>query len=117
MSKIIRFLARERRKIRRIVNLLGTGTSANLTEGEESEPILPHTSSVVPAEPLPNYLEEERPVIASQLSVESTDEMMVIRLEAVDEDNYGSIISALKERGKRWELTNVDGERILKILP
>jgi len=49
--------------------------------------------------------------------VESTDEMMVIRLEAVDEDNYGSIISALKERGKRWELTNVDGERILKILP
>jgi len=49
--------------------------------------------------------------------VESTDEMMVIRLEAVDEDNYGSIISTLKERGKRWELTNVDGERILKILP
>jgi len=49
--------------------------------------------------------------------VESTDEMMVIPLEAVDEDNYGSIISALKERGKRWKLTNVDGERILKILP
>ena len=116
MSKIIRFLACERRKIRRRVNLLGTGTSANLTEGEESEPILPHTSSVVSTEPLPNFL-EERPVIASQLSVESTDEMMVIPLEAVDEDNYGSIISALKERGKRWKLTNVDGERILKILP
>ena len=50
-------------------------------------------------------------------SVESSDEMMVIRLDAVDEDNYGSIISALKERGKSWELTNVDGERILRILP
>jgi len=49
--------------------------------------------------------------------VESTDEMMVIRLEAVDEDNYGPIISALREWGKRWELTNVNGERILKILP
>jgi len=116
LSKIIRFLARERRKIRRRVNLLGTGTSADLTEGEESGPILPHTSSVVPAEPLSNFFEEKSSV-ASQLSVESTDEMMVIRLEAVDEDNYGSIISALKERGKRWELTNVDGERILKILP
>ena len=43
--------------------------------------------------------------------------MMVIHLEVVDEDNYGSIIFALKERGKRWELTNVDGERILRILP
>ena len=116
MSKIIRFLARERRKIRRRVNVLGPGTSADLTEGEESGPILPHTSSVVSTESLPNFL-EERPVIASQLSVESTDEMMVIRLEAVDEDNYGPIISALRERGKRWELTNVNGERILKILP
>ena len=43
--------------------------------------------------------------------------MRVIRLEAVDEDNYGSIISALKERGKRWELTNVNDESIRKILP
>lgn len=51
------------------------------------------------------------------LSVGSSDEMMVIRLDAVDEDNYGSIISALKERGKRWEPTNVDGERTLRILP
>jgi hypothetical protein len=62
-------------------------------------------------------LKRKSPGIASQFSLESTDEMMVIRLEAVDEDNYGSIISALKERGKKWELTNINGERILKILP
>jgi len=55
--------------------------------------------------------------VESQPSVESNDEMMVIRLEAVDDDNYGPIISALRERGKRWELTNIDGERILRILP
>ena len=67
--------------------------------------------------PISNASEEEKPSNTSQLSAESTDEMMVIRLEAVDEDNYGSIISALKERGKKWELTNIDGERILKILP
>jgi len=116
LSKIIRFLARERRKLRRRVNLHDIGATANLTVGEESGPILPHTYSIDPTEPPSNDV-EERSGIASQLSVESTDEMMVIRLEAVDEDNYGSIISALKERGKRWELTNVDGERILKILP
>jgi len=116
LSKIIRFLARERRKLRRRVNLHDIGASADPTIGEESGPILPHTSSVGPTELLLNDV-EERSGIASQLSVESTDEMMVIRLEAVDEDNYGSIISALRERGKRWELTNVDGERILKILP
>lgn len=56
------------------------------------------------------------PVAYLWFSVESTNEMMVIRLEAVDEDNYGSIISVLKELGKRWELTNINGERILKIL-
>jgi len=116
LSKIIRFLARERRKLRRRVNLHGIGASADLTIGEESEPILPHTSSVRPAEPLVNDSEEPSS-IAQQFSVESTDEMMVIRLEAVDEDNYGPIISALREWGKRWELTNVNGERILKILP
>ena len=116
MSKIIRFLARQRRNIRRRANLLGKGASADLTEGEESGPILPNTSSGGPTESLLNDF-EEKSSIASQLSVESTDEMMVIRLEAVDEDNYGSIISALKERGKRWELTNINGERILKILP
>ena len=49
--------------------------------------------------------------------MESSDEMMMVRLEAVDEDNYDSIISALRERGKRWELTNVSGEMILMILP
>jgi len=42
---------------------------------------------------------------------------MVIRLEAVDGDNFGSSISALKERGKSWEPTKVDGEMILRILP
>ena len=99
------------------MNLQNMGASADLTEGEESGPIISHNSSMGSTGPISNASEEEKPSIASQLSVESTDEMMVIRLEAVDEDNYGSIISALKERGKRWELTNVDGERILKILP
>ncbi len=93
------------------------GASADLTEGEESRPIISDNSSMGSTGPISNVSEEEKSSIASQLSVESTDEMMVIRLEAVDEDNYGSIISALKERGKRWELINVDGERILKILP
>ena len=99
------------------MNLQSIGASADLTEGEESGPIISHNSTVGSTGPISNVSEEEKSSIASQLSVESTDEMMVIRLEAVDEDNYGSIISALKERGKRWELTNIDGERILKILP
>ena len=99
------------------MNLQSIGASADLTEGEESGPIISHNSSVGSTGPISNVSEEEKSSIASQLSVESTDEMMVIRLEAVDEDNYGSIISALKERGKKWELTNINGERILKILP
>lgn len=117
MSKIFQFLARERRKFRRRINFQSIGASTDLTEGEESGPILSHNSSVGSTGPISNVSEEEKSSIASQLSVESTDEMMVIRLEAVDEDNYGSIISALKERGKKWELTNINGERILKILP
>ncbi len=99
------------------MNLQSIGASADLTEGEESGPIISHNSSMGSSRLISNVSEEEKSSIASQLSVESTDEMMVIRLEAVDEDNYGSIISVFKERGKKWELTNVDGERILKILP
>ena len=102
---------------RRRINFQSMGASADLTEGEESGPIISHNSSMGSTGPISNTSDEEKSSIASQLSVESTDEMMVIRLEAVDEDNYGPIISALKERGKRWELTNINGERILKILP
>ena len=117
MSRIIRFLARERRKIRRRVNLLDVGVPAGLTEDDASSSVSPHASSAASEGSIANVPAEEDSGIESQLSVELTDEMMVIRLEAVDEDNYGPIISALKERGKRWELTNEDGERILKILP
>jgi hypothetical protein len=104
-------------KLRRRVNLLDGGAPAGLTDGVESGSVSPHASSAAMDGSIANVPAEDDSSIESQLSVESTDEMMVIRLEAVDEDNYGPIISALKERGKRWELTNVDGERILKILP
>jgi hypothetical protein len=104
-------------KLRRRVNLLDGGALAGFTDGVESGSVSPHASSATTEASIANVPPEEDSGVESQLSVESTDEMMVIRLEAVDADNYGSIISALKERGKSWELTNLDGERILKILP
>ena len=113
----MQFLARERRKFRRRAILLGVGLSADRTDSEGSESISSHPSSAVSADPLSNVMEEEQISSVSPFSVESTDEMMVICLEAVDEDNYGSLISALKEWSKRWEFTNINGERILKILP
>ena len=109
MNRIFRFLARERQKLRRRVNMTAMRNLTNLAVDGRSGVIPPKADSVISA--------EEKLGISSGLFVDSSDEAMVIRLESVDEDNYGSIISALRERGKRWELTNLNGERILKILP
>jgi hypothetical protein len=113
LSKILEFIARERRKMRRKVNLLDAAVPSDLSENgapESNSTTLSQTDSIT------RTTDDEKGASAG-LSVEASDEMMVIRLDAVDEDNYGSIISVLKERGKSWELTNLDGERVLKILP
>ncbi len=85
------------------MNLQSIGASADFTEGEESGPIISDNSSVGSTGPISNASEEEKPSNTSQLSVESTAEMMVIRLEAVDEDNYGSIIFALRARAYAYK--------------
>jgi len=43
------------------------------------------------------------------------DESMLIRLEAIDEVNFDSLLSTIRRLNKDWEITKIIGESFLKI--